>query len=168
MLVPLFSHNKILKLLICLQFSVLGTAGQVGPDRRAEQDDVVRVYTDLIQTDFMVFDKRGRFVEGLKREDFELHVDGKLQPLQFFEQARAGTANEEAQLAAARGTPAGANAGAPAPLDRGRLIFYFIDDLHLTPSSLSQTTKVLKRFIDSDLKQNDKAQIVTASGRLGI
>ena len=29
--------------------------------------DVVRVYTELVQTDVMVFDKQGRFVDGLTK-----------------------------------------------------------------------------------------------------
>ena len=31
--------------------------------RRQDQSDVLRVYTELVQTDVMVFDKQGRFVE---------------------------------------------------------------------------------------------------------
>ena len=33
-------------------------------------DDVVRVNTELVQTDVMVFDKAGRFVRGLKADSF--------------------------------------------------------------------------------------------------
>ena len=66
------------------------------------QDDVVRVYTELVQTDVMVFDKSGKFVNGLKAENFELRVDGKPRPIQAFEQIAAGS-SEESQLAAARG-----------------------------------------------------------------
>ena len=47
-------------------------------------------------------DKRGRFVEGLTAEDFELRVDSKLQPLSSFEHVRAGSIDEEKQLTAAR------------------------------------------------------------------
>ena len=40
-------------------------------------DDVVRVNTDVVQTDFMVFDKQGNFVDGLKRDQFVIKVEGK-------------------------------------------------------------------------------------------
>jgi hypothetical protein len=55
------------------------------------QDDVVRVYTELVQTDVMVFDKSGKFVNSLKAENFELRVDGKPRPIQAFEQIAAGS-----------------------------------------------------------------------------
>src|SRR3712207_6481907 len=61
-------------------------APQSPPAQEPQQDeDVLRVSTSLVQTDVTILDKQGRFAEGLKREDFELKVDGKPQPLVFFE-----------------------------------------------------------------------------------
>src|SRR5438270_12739584 len=84
-----------------------------GPD-----EEVVRISSDLVQTDVMVFDKGGNFVDGLKPEQFELKVDGRAQPIVFFERIQAGTVNEDAQLAAARGANGGARRGESVPLDR--------------------------------------------------
>src|SRR5450432_1214790 len=103
---------------------VANISAQTNQNPKPDQaDDVVRVNTQLVQTDVMVFDKQGRFVNGLKREDFELRIDGKPQAIQFFERISAGAANEEAQLAAARGATVSTTAkglGAAVPLDRGR------------------------------------------------
>src|SRR5258706_3808867 len=68
-----------------------------------QSEDVVRVNTALVQTDVTVFDRRGTFVENLKREQFVLKVDGKPHEISFFEKVTAGSHSEEAQLAAARG-----------------------------------------------------------------
>jgi VWFA-related protein len=139
--------------------------------KSAEQaEDVIKVYSELVQTDVMVFDRQGRFVNGLKQEDFELRVDGKPQSISFFDQVQAGTAGEDAKLAAARGKALPTKAGeiGLAPLDRGRPVFFFVDDLHLTTSSMDQTRKLLLRYIERDLKQNDQAAIITASGALGF
>src|SRR3954467_13444169 len=88
------------------------------------QDDVIRVNTELVQTDFMVFDKEGKFVDGLKRDQLVFKVDGKPREITFFERLIAGQRSEESQLAAARGNAA--NGGrAPVPLDRGRTVMFF-------------------------------------------
>jgi hypothetical protein len=92
-----------------------------------EEDDVVRINTDLVQTDVMVFDKDGRFVNGLKQEQFQLLVDGKPQPIAFFEPVVTGR-NEAAVLKASRGNkgsqPVVEPTTTPEVSDRGRTILY--------------------------------------------
>src|SRR5678815_1359361 len=72
------------------------------PQNQKPQDEVVRVFTELVQTDVTVFDKQGRFVNGLTKENFELKIDGKPRPIDAFDLVKAGS-DEETQLAAARG-----------------------------------------------------------------
>ncbi|MFN2596257.1 MAG: VWA domain-containing protein [Pyrinomonadaceae bacterium] len=134
----------------------------------ADAADVLRVTTEIVQTDVSVFDKEGKFVDNLTRDQFQLKVDGKPQPISFFERVVAGTVNEDAQLAAARGASRGGAAATSVPLDRGRVVVFFIDDLHLSPASLVSTRKVLSRFVDTQLRQNDQMAIATASNQLGF
>ncbi|MDQ3667599.1 MAG: VWA domain-containing protein [Acidobacteriota bacterium] len=155
--------------LICLLAFSLNARGQTEA-RPQEQSEVVRVFTDLIQTDVMVFDKQGRFADGLRREDFELRIDGKVKPIEFFERISVGSVNEETQLSAARGTLS-ANKTNPlgaAPLDRGRTVFFYLDDLHLGLGSLTAARKVITEFIDKEMTQNDEAAITSASGQIGF
>ena len=130
------------------------------------QDDVVRVYTELVQTDVMVFDKSGKFVNGLKADNFELRVDGKPREIQAFEQITAGS-DEESQLSAARGATT-VNLKRPVPLDRGRIVFFYIDDFHMDLSGLQATRKTITSFIEKDMGQNDQAAITSASGQIGF
>jgi hypothetical protein len=67
------------------------------PEQQEQNDEVIRISTDLVQTGVTVFDAQGRFVDGLEKEDFELKVDGKPVELGFFERISAGTAREEAR-----------------------------------------------------------------------
>ena len=151
----------------CWACGVTGFAQEQTPPRQAA--DVVRVNTALVQTDVMVFDKQGTFVDGLKRDQFVLKIDGKPRDISFFERIVAGSRNEEAQIAAARGgSNAGLGTGGAVPLDRGRTIFFFIDDLHLSPGSNKQTRLMLQRFIDRQMGQNDEAAITSASGQIGF
>ena len=132
-----------------------------------DQAEVLRVYTEIVQTDVMVFDKQGHFVNDLKSNDFELRIDGTPKPIEFFEKVTAGSVNEETQIAAARGSSGRATVG-PAPLDRGRPIFFYVDDLHLDLSAWQATRKVITRFIDNEMGQNDEAAIASASGQIGF
>lgn len=154
---------------ICLCLLALTARGQQNPQRQDEPDDVVRISTELVQTDVTVFDKEGRFVDGLKPEQFELSVDGKRQTISFFERVTAGAASEEAQLAAARGARASLEKHTGIiPLDRGRVVIFYVDDMHMAPDSLIRTRKMLSQFIDREMKQNDHVGITSANGQIGF
>src|SRR5688572_32898078 len=64
-------------------------------EQRPSADDVIRITTELVQTGVVVVDKQGRFVDGLKPEEFVLKVDGKTVTPSFFERVVAGTVREE-------------------------------------------------------------------------
>ncbi len=135
----------------------------------AQSDDVVRVKTELVQTDITVVDKRGRVVSGLSANELELRVDSKLQPLSFFEEVTAGSVDEEKQLAAARKGDAAKLPNTPSPgIDRGRVIFFFVDDVHLTSESLTRARSVLTQFVDNKMTAKDRVAVVSTSGQIGF
>src|ERR1044072_866564 len=72
------------------------------------QDEVIRVSTELVQTGVTVVDKQGRFVDGLYLDKFELRVNGKEQPVAFFERVVAGSNKEFALLTPNSGRPTSA------------------------------------------------------------
>lgn len=150
---------------VCWLCASQGIAQEQGSSN--QKPDIVRVNTTLVQTDVMVFDKQGSFIDGLTREQFVLKVDGRARDISFFEHIVAGSRNEEAQLAAARGNSAGGNTGAM-PLDRGRTVFFFIDDIHLSPGSMKQARLLLQRFINREMGQNDEVAITSSSGQIGF
>jgi VWFA-related protein len=115
----------------------------------------------------MVFDKEGKFVDDLKREQFVLKVNGKSRDISFFDRVTAGSRNEETQQAAARGKARRPD-DSVAPFSRGRTVFFFIDDLHLSAGSMKQTRIMLSRFLENELGPKDEVGIVTASGQLGF
>jgi VWFA-related protein len=155
-------------------FFVVVCAQGVAAQTPASQDDdeVIRVSAEIVQTDVTVLDKRGRFVEDLKPEQFELKVDGRAVPLSFLERVRAGGADEEIKLNAARGVKT-TNAHARASLrqtaeGRGRVIFFFVDDLHLGGDSLSRARKSLLKFVDEQMASGDLVAVASTSGRVGF
>lgn len=154
---------------LLILFNSIAAQQQQSPPAQ-QSEEVLRVDTQLVQTDVMVFDKQGRFVPDLKQEQFELLIDGKPQSISFFELVRAGSINEEAQLAAARGQQKRVmqQSSSAHPLDRGRTLIFYIDDLHLAFDSLARVRQTLSSFIDGEMGQNDQVLIASTSGRLGF
>ncbi len=150
--------------LLALCFSVRGQSQTPSPSPQTSPDDVILIKTELVQTDVMVFDKKGNFVGGLKPDQFELTVDGKSHPITFFEQVRAGSSKEVQLLSKEKAAPD----SAPVNETRGRTIVFFIDDLHLSLDSLGRTRKLLSQFIDNEMTENDRVAIASTSGDIGF
>jgi len=129
-------------------------------------DDVLRINTDLVQTAITVVDKKGNFVEGLDRSQFELQVDGQPRPISFFERVTAGT-EREAQLTTRPDPSAAPEIGRTATV-YGRTIVFFIDDMHLSPDSLHRTREMLRKFLVNEMGSRDSVAIVSASGQIGF
>src|SRR5215217_2390173 len=112
---------------LCLTVLLLASIAhaQQGPE-------VIRTKTELVQTAITVLDKKGHFVEGLQRDQFQLVVDGKPRPVTFFERVAAGSPHE-LELATLGNANNTANTPTAAPRVPGRTIVFFLDDLHLSP-----------------------------------
>jgi VWFA-related protein len=140
---------------------------QTKPAPSPQQDDVIRVNTELVQTDVTVFDKKGQFVGGLKAEQFALKVDDKPQTISFLDQVTSGKASGEPNTAGGTVTDSG-NTPTATARNRGRVIIFFIDDLHLGIASLVRTRQALTEFIDRSMGDNDQVAITSASGQIGF
>jgi Ca-activated chloride channel homolog len=64
----------------------------IAPALEYQNDQVIKLETDLVTIDATVTDKDGNFIRKLTQEDFVVYEDGQPQKLEFFE------ANEEAAL----------------------------------------------------------------------
>jgi len=137
----------------------------------AQSPDVIKVFTELVRTDVMVFDKEGRFVTGLKQKDFEIKIDGKLRELQSLDQVVAGTPGELAEFSDSRERSVPAVTDATALEDaseRKRTVLFLVDDLHMDQSGLALMRQTLTNFIEKDMSYNTEAAIVSASGQIGF
>ena len=157
---PKQNRNLVGRLFILSALLLCALAGAYAQTTQ-DKEEVVRVESELVQTDVMVFDKSGKFVDGLTREQFELKVDGKPVTPAFFERVTAPAKN------AAPGAAAVANAAIAAGAPRRTFIF-FIDDLHLALENLNPTRAALTHFIDEEMAPGDLVAFVTASGQLGF
>src|SRR5678815_1969058 len=96
--------HQLLVVVTGLFLAVISARGQSAPikPQQPQDDDVIRVNTELVQTDVMVFDKKGRFVSGLNPEQFVLKVDNKPRSIGFFERVASGSARETTRAEADR------------------------------------------------------------------
>lgn len=58
---------------------------------KSDEDDVVRVDTDLVVCDVLVLDKQGKLIEGLTQKDFVVKEDNKPQEIGSFSRGDAKT-----------------------------------------------------------------------------
>ncbi len=131
-----------------------------------QSDDVLRISTELVQTDVMVFDRRGQFVDGLKPEQFILTLNGEAKKISMFERIASGSSAEASQLTATRSVTVSPNVSTG--IRPGRLIFFFVDDIHLSGESLARSRKALLNFVENRLNAEDRVAIVSSSGQIGF
>src|SRR6185503_13250672 len=113
---------------MCTLLSVASLSAQTKPAQ--EQEDVIRVNTELVQTDVMVFDKQGRFVDGLKPEQFSLKINNKPTPISFFERVTAGKVELNRVEAKENSNSPSAKPGSTTnvvSIIRGRTVIFFVD-----------------------------------------
>jgi VWFA-related protein len=151
----------------CLLLLPATICGQTKPEQKPAEpqvEDVIKFDTSLVQTDVMVFDKNGRFVDGLKPEQFQLKINNTQREISFFEAVKSGTANQREE---ATSDLPNAIAAAKANAQR-RAVIFFVDDLHLAPDSLERTRKALLEFIDRGIGEKDMVAITSPSGQIGF
>ena len=139
--------------------------GQDKPTQQQPADDVIRVNTELVQTDITVLDKKGHFVDGLKAEQFQLVIDKKPREIAFVDRV---SSDNRTQTANANTNAADANAGVVTTKRPGRTILFYVDDVHLAADSLMRARKALLDFIDKGLGPKDQVAITSASGQVGF
>jgi VWFA-related protein len=163
--------------LFCLLLLLTPVSGQTKPEAKPETkpdqgdtQDVIKFDTSLVQTDVMVFDKNGRFVDGLKPEQFQLKIDKTPRDISFFEMVRSGRVTRQREETAQpnpSGDPKPVNPPPKSDAQR-RSVIFFVDDLHLAPDSLVRTRKALLEFIDRGIGEGDLVAITSPSGQIGF
>jgi VWFA-related protein len=141
---------------------------QQNPPRDDDQD-VVRITTNLVQVDVVVT-KDGKQVTDLKPEDFELFEDGHAQKITHF----SYISNVPVPTAKVTSGPPSRDTNAPPvvpavvrPHEVRRTVVLVVDDLGMSFESMGQTRQQLYKFLDEQLQPNDLVAIVRTGGEIG-
>jgi VWFA-related protein len=136
------------------------------PTTSNEEDDVVKISTNLVQVDAVVT-KDGKPVRDLKAEDFEIYEDGRKQQITSFafisnvaQPTQTPTTNNYRDKNAPPATPL-------KPNEPRRIIALVVDDLGLSATSMAAVRKQLRKFIDEQLSPNDLVAIIRTGGTMG-
>jgi VWFA-related protein len=135
-----------------------------------EDEDVVRITSNLVQFDAVVYDKDDRQVTDLRPEEFEVTVGGKRQEITNFSYVSTVSGKAEARSAAAR--PGGPSAP-PVPPARlrpeqvRRTVALVVDDLGTSFESMHFVRQALRKFVNEQMQPGDLVAVIRTSAGIG-
>ncbi len=139
------------------------------PQPEIAPEDIIRITTNLVQTDVVVTDKSDQIIPDLKLEDFELYDNGKKQDIKFMEFVGVDTGRRSEGTRPAS-LPNYVEQTGPGLLakDLKRVVAFVIDDLTMQIQDLPAVRKMLLNFVDNKMKDGDLVAIVRVVGGKGL
>src|SRR5436190_4518481 len=149
---------------------ILGQNPPQKPPPDVAPEDVIRITTNLVQTDAVITDKTDQVIKDLKLEDFELYDNGKRQELKFLEFVAADSTRrvegEAPKLASGEKLDLPSNGVSAAELKR--VIAFVVDDLTIPADDLSRVRDLLLDYVNNQMGSNDLVAIVSVIGGSGL
>jgi VWFA-related protein len=164
----LFTSGLTLALLFSITLAQTPQQPQPPPQEIAP-DDVVRISTELVQTDVVVTDKNDQIIPDLTLNDFKVSENGKRQELRFVQFVSAdGAPRLEGSLSVA-GHPVDPDVARNLSAKDLRRVFAFVvDDLTIPFEDVGTVRLMLTNFIDHQMREGDLVAIVRVVGGGGL
>ncbi|MFL6332629.1 MAG: VWA domain-containing protein [Pyrinomonadaceae bacterium] len=134
-----------------------------------DEDDVVRITSNLVQIDAVVTDKQGRQVTDLKADEFQILADGRPQQITNFSYVQnvPDTEPTPAPLADKRPDVPAPPPARLRPEQVRRTVAFVFNDLEMSWESVYYARRAIKKFIDEQMQPGDFVAILPASGGSG-
>ena len=139
---------------------------------RGDDDEVVRITTNLVQVDAVVT-RDGKQVTDLNAEDFQILEDGHPQKITNFSYIWNVRTPPAENIATAPTAPNKIRDGSPVfpatihPRDVRRTVALVVDDLGISSVSMSKMKRVLRKFVDEEVQPNDLVAIIRTGEDVG-
>jgi VWFA-related protein len=136
--------------------------GQGQPPTPQQPPLTFRAEINYVEVDARVLDQQGKFIPGLKPEEFELFEDGKPQKVSAFSLVNIPVERVERPLFASR--PVEPDVRNNLQGADGRIYLIVLDDLHTNALRSNLTKAAAKLFIERYVGANDLAAVVHTGG----
>ncbi len=124
-----------------------------------------KVEVNYVEEDVRVVDREGRFVRGLKREDFQVVEDGKPQKVETFGMVDIPNTRPRTPLyLGPDALPIEPDVAVNKQVLDGRLYLLVLDDYHVAPLRSQNVRNIARRFVREKLGPDDQAAVVVTSG----
>jgi len=138
--------------------------------RDVQPEDILRITTELVQTDVVVTDREDQMISDLKLSDFEVFENGKKQELQFMEFI---SVNEPGRSEGSANVPRIAGVDNTVPTDTTaadlrRVIGFVVDDVTIPSEDMSRVRTMLLDFVDNKMRNGDFVAIIRTVGGRGL
>ncbi len=139
------------------------------PQPEIAPEDIIRITTNLVQTDVVVTDKSDQIIPDLKLQDFELYDNGKKQDIKFMEFVGVDT-GRRSEGTRPSSLPNLLDQTGPGLLakDLKRVVAFVIDDLTMQIEDLPAVRKMLLDFVNNKMRDGDLVAIVRVVGGKGL
>lgn len=150
-------------------FSAAAQNPVVQPTPPIEQEDVVRITTELVQIDAIVTDKNDNQITNLTTADFEIYQDGKLQKIMGFSYVDIQTSVKTSEVVKQERIDDNKVITAPfsqAPVAVSRVITFIVDDGSCTASQTGMlaSRETLEKFVEEQMLPTDSVAIYQTRG----
>ena len=128
------------------------TAKAQNPPKPQDDDDVIRVKSNLVNIDVIVKDKKGKYISDLKAEDFTISENGVAQKIEFFDAPLSNT-----------GTTAGPSEPAAAPRNYVSLV---LDSQTTDVTNVKQVREGAIRYVREQITDGDIVGVFSVTNGL--
>ncbi|HKX84278.1 MAG TPA: VWA domain-containing protein [Pyrinomonadaceae bacterium] len=132
----------------------------------AEENDVVKISTNLVQIDVTVTDRKGKAISDLRPEEIEIYQNGVKQPISHF--SFVSDVRERVETKQPPDKPGVVLPPPPVrPENVRRTIALVVDDLTLSFESTYFVRQALKKFVEQQMQPGDLVAIIRTGAGIG-
>lgn len=135
------------------------------PQKTLDQDEVIKVNSNLVSVDVVVKDKKGKFVTDLTADDFTISENGVPQHIEFFDSTLTG--ENRAGRSASKIVSTQPKPESPTALPRN-IIALVLDGQTTELANLKHVREGVEKYIRERISDSDSVALFSISGGLQL